>query len=105
MRLNHPTQADGLQAGNPQTHLRHQQAPVHKRKSTTALSTAQVRYEKQHQDTTRAAALRSKMEEEYRCALKSSSQERARLESWVESLERELLDARHLHALRYTEVQ
>lgn len=41
------------------------------------------------------------MEEEYRCALKSSSQERARLESWAERLEGELLDERHSHALRY----
>ena len=49
----------------------------------------------------RAAALHSRMEEEYRCALKSSSQECARLESWAERLEGELLDERRSHELRY----
>ena len=42
------------------------------------------------------------MEEEYRCALQSSSQERARLEGLAESLEEELLEERTSHAARYT---
>ncbi len=61
----------------------------------------QARCKTEQEETARVVAMHARMEEEYRLALSSSDQERARLEETIARLESELLGERQQQAIRY----
>lgn len=61
----------------------------------------QARCAREREETARVAAAHARMEEEYRLALGSADQERARLEETIASLEAQLADERRAQAARY----
>lgn len=64
------------------------------------LATTQARCKAEQEETARVVAVHARMEEEYRLALSSADEDRARLEEAIASLESQLADERHAQAIR-----